>query len=315
MKKAIITVGENTTNNMKKIFFILAVMIIAVTGCRNTESDEPNQMEFSAEKTAEKEGAVPEKKNMILPEGTTLETRFAVPEGYKRMEAENGSLSEFLREYELKEDGAPVLLYNGSKKRNQSAHTAVFTLPIEEVDLQQCADSIMRIYAEYYWHTGQQEKIAFHFTNGFLCDYSKWREGYRVAVNGNDVSWSKDASYDDSYECFVKYLRTVFNYAGTLSMESLESETIPLSEMKVGDVIIKGGSPGHVVMVVDICENAAGKKAYLLGQGYMPAQEFHVIRNPAHSEDSWYYEEEIQFPLRTTEYIFEEESMIRRLLY
>lgn len=315
MKKAIITVGENTTNNMKKIFFILAVMIIAVTGCRNTESDEPNQMEFSAEKTAEKESAVPEEKKMILPEGTTLETRFAVPEGYERIEAEDGSLSEFLREYELKEDGAPVLLYNGSKKRNQSAHAAVFTLPIEEVDLQQCADSIMRIYAEYYWHTGQQEKIAFHFTNGFLCDYSKWREGYRVAVNGNDVNWSKDASYDDSYECFVKYLRIVFNYAGTLSMESSESETIPLSEMKVGDVIIKGGSPGHVVMVVDICENAAGKKAYLLGQGYMPAQEFHVIRNPAHSEDSWYYEEEIQFPLRTAEYTFKDESMIRRLLY
>lgn len=40
----------------------------------------------------------------------------------------------------------------------------------------------------------------------------------------------------------------------------------------VGDVFLKGGSPGHVVMVVDLCENEEGQKAFLPGQGYMPAQ-------------------------------------------
>lgn len=311
-------------SDMKKIIFILTAMLLVAVGCANAGMDEANQMKPSSDKietgmavenSSGKKAGAEKEKSIILPEGTTLETRFAVPEGYERIEAEEGSLCTFLREYELKEDGAFVHFFNGKEKGNQSAHVAVFALPIEAVDLQQCADSVMRIYAEYYWNTGQQDKIAFHFTNGFLCDYSKWRDGYRVVVEGNNVSWSKDASYDDSYETFVKYLQTVFSYAGTLSMEVLESETISLSDMTVGDVIMKGASPGHVVMVVDICENADGKKAYLLGQGYMPAQEFHVITNPAHGEDAWYYEEEISFPLRTAEYTFEEESMIRRLVY
>ena len=250
---------------------------------------------------------------ILNPKGMTLETRFSVPDGYTREEAEDESLTEFLRSYELKEDGSPVLLYDGRKKGNQKAHAAVFKLPIEEEDLQQCADSIMRVYAEYFYHTGRQEKIAFHFSNGFLAEYEKWREGNRIKIDGNDAYWAKTASYDDSYETFRSYLRMVFAYAGTQSMAG-ESEEISLPEIEVGDVFLKGGSPGHVVMVVDVCRRENGKKAFLLAQGYMPAQEFHVLKNPEHKEDPWYYEEEIVYPFHTPEYTFEEGSL-RRLGY
>lgn len=246
----------------------------------------------------------------ILPEGMTLESRIAVPEGFERITAEEDSLAAFLRNYSLKEDGTEVLLYDGTPKGNQNAHVAVFALPLEPQDLQQCADSVMRIYAEYYWETKQQDRIAFHFTNGFLAEYSKWREGYRIQVEGNEVSWVKSKDYDDSYENFVQYLKIVFSYAGTLSMNS-EAAPISLSEMQVGDVFLKGGSPGHVVMIVDLCENAEGKKAFLLGQGYMPAQEFHLLKNPLHENDPWYYEAELKYPLQTPEYTFEEGSLMR----
>ena len=69
-----------------------------------------------------------------------------------------------------------------------------------------------------------------------------------------------------------------------------------------------------MVMVVDICENEQGKKAYLLAQGYMPAQEFHVLKNPLCESDPWYYEEDITYPFLTPEYVFEEGS-IQRLSY
>lgn len=243
-------------------------------------------------------------------QGMTLESRVCVPEGYERKTAETGSLTEFLRTYPLKEHGSPVLLYDGSEKWNQDAHVAVFALPIEERDLQQCADSIMRVYAEYYLKAEQYEKIRFHFTNGFLAEYDKWREGYRISVDGNNVSWVKSANYDDSYETYVKYMRTVFTYAGTLSMEQ-ESETISVEEACVGDVIIKGGSPGHVVMIVDMCENEQGEKAFLLAQGYMPAQEFHVLKNPLHEENPWHYEEELAGSIRTPEYRFGEGCLKR----
>lgn len=174
-------------------------------------------------------------------------------------------------------------------------------------DLQQCADSVIRIYAEYFWSIGAYNRIKFHFTNGFLTEYEKWRDGYRISVDGNKVSWKKSSDKNSSYDCFESYLRIVFAYAGTLSMEG-EAEPIALSDIQTGDVFLQGGSPGHVVMVVDMCEKE-GKKAFLLGQGYMPAQEFHILKNPLHENDPWYYEDEITYPFRTPEYVFDKGSL------
>ena len=255
----------------------------------------------------------PASKSLIDPAGMTLESRILTPDGYTRTAEDAESLAAFLRGYSLKEDGSPVLLYDGREKGDQSAHQAVFALPMENADLQQCADSVMRVYAEYLYHSGQGEKIAFHFTNGFLAEWSKWREGSRIQVDGNEVSYVASTGYDDSYECFQKYLRVVFAYAGTLSMTA-ESQEISLSDLRVGDVFLKGGSPGHVVMVVDTCVNEAGEKAFLLAQGYMPAQEFHVLKNPRHDDDPWYYEREVTYPFSTAQYTFPEGSL-RRLEY
>ena len=170
------------------------------------------------------------------------------------------------------------------------------------------------MYAEYFWNTKQYDRIAFHYTSGFLAEYPKWREGNRIKVDGNTVKWVKSAGYDDSYECFVAYLKNVFSYAGTLSMYCEEAVEIPLGEAKAGDVFLYGGSPGHVVMIVDVCENEDGEKAFLLAQGYMPAQEFHLLINETHLEDPWYYESEISYPFSTPEYTFQEGSL-KALLY
>lgn len=249
----------------------------------------------------------------INPEGMTLETRISVPEGYTRISQEEGSLGSFIRSYGMKEDGAKVLLYDGTEKGNQRAQAAVFTLPLEARDLQQCADSVMRMYAEYFLSTEQYDKIAFQFTNGFLAEYTKWRDGYRIVVDGNNTYWSLTAGYDDSYECFQDFMRMVFAYAGTLSMQ-YEATEITMAELRIGDVFLYSGSPGHVVMVVDICEDANGKKAFLLAQGFMPAQEFHVLRNPNHENDPWYYEDEVVYPFVTPQYTFSEGSL-KRLEY
>lgn len=246
-------------------------------------------------------------RRLIDPVGTTLETRIRTPKGYLRTEAEEGSLAEYLRTYELKPDQSPVLLYDGTPKGDQDSHAAVFALPLEDDDLQQCADSVMRVYAEYYWEKGEYDKIRFHFVSGFLAEYEKWREGWRIKVNGNKVSWSKSASFDDSYECFRSFMRIVFSYAGTLSMAA-ECERISLADAAPGDVFLKGGSPGHVVMIIDACTDDDGRKAFLLAQGYMPAQEFHVLKNTLH-DDPWYYEDEITYPFATPGYIFEEGSL------
>ena len=295
------SISDNQSNNN----------ISSASDNSQSNDDFPSDSQNETDTNSQTESPAKEEPYSIIdPSGMTVETRILPPEGYSRTPSEEGSLTEFLRDYPLKEDKSPVLLYNGRKKGNQKAHQAVLTLPIEELDLQQCADSVIRIYAEYYYRTGQPEKIAFHFTNGFLAEYTRWRDGERISVNGNDVEWVPGEAPDDSYETFVKYLQMVFCYAGTLSM-STECEEIPLSQADVGDLFLKGGSPGHVVMIIDICENETGSRAFLLAQGYMPAQEFHILKNPLHEDDCWYYEEEITYPLRTPEYTFDEHSLCR----
>ena len=251
-----------------------------------------------------------EVQSFVNPSGKTLAKRILTPKGYKRIKAKKGSFEAFLRNYKLKPDGSPVLLYDGREKWNQSAHIAVFKLPIENEDLQQCADSIMRVYGEYYYGKKAYDKITFLLGNGFIADFDKWRRGYSISVSGNKIAWVYSSKNDSSYDSFKRFMRIVFAYSGTLNMD-YSSKKIKLSEARVGDIFVKGGSPGHVVMIADICKNKKGKKAYLLAQGYLPAQEFQLLKNPLHEDDPWYYEDEIKYPLRTPEYSFDKGSLRR----
>lgn len=273
------------------------------------EQNEETEKE-SEEDTVEESTEALEEIRLVNPEGSTLETRILTPEGYVRISASEDSLLTFLRNQELKADGSPVMLYNNTEKGNQNAQIAVFTFDVGENDLQQCADSIMRVYGEYYWSIGAYEKIGFHLTNGFFMDYLTWREGKRIKVNGNTVSWVSSKGYDDSYDCFRSYLKQVMVYAGTLSLNE-ESTTIEKDDIQAGDMIIKGGSPGHCVLIVDVAENQSGEKCYLLAQGYMPAQDFHILNNPANSGNPWYYDKDLEYPIRTPEYTFGEGSIKR----
>ena len=247
---------------------------------------------------------------IINTAGKNLQERIAPPPEFGRTKAGKNSLTAFLREYPLKKAGKPVLLYNGEEKGNQNAHVAVFKLPLEKEDLQQCADSVMRVYAEYFWKTGQKERISFRFVDGFQAKYTKWRSGYRIRAGESRSFWVSGGARDDSYENFKKYLRMVFAYASTLSLEQ-ESKKIKLSEVETGDIFLNAGSPGHVVMVVDVCSAPDGKKAFLLAQGFMPAQEFHLLKNPLHEDNPWYYVDEVSYPLQTPEYSFEKGSFCR----
>ncbi|KIR01148.1 hypothetical protein P261_02899 [Lachnospiraceae bacterium TWA4] len=276
-------------------------------------SDEDTDTSHLEIKDTKKDSTVQEK-NFINSDGKTLESRIQVPNAYKRVSVKAGSLGEFLRTYEMKPDKSPVLLYNGLKKGNQSDHVAVFTLPIENRNLQQCADSIMRIYGEYYYHKKEYKKINFILGGGFVAKFDKWKSGYGIGVSGDRLKWISKPKNDSSYESFKKFMQIVFAYSGTLNMED-DSKKISEKQMQIGDIFLKGGSPGHVVMVVDMCTNEKGEKAFLLAQGYMPAQEFHVIKNPLHKDDPWYYVSELSYPFKTAEYTFDEGSLKRYELF
>ncbi len=217
-----------------------------------------------------------------------LHQRFPPPPGFQRIPADPASFASYLRHLPLKPPNTPVLLYDGREKRNQNAHVAVVDLPIGKKDLHQCADAIMRLRAEYLWQNKQYKKIHFNLTNGFRVDYERWRKGGRVKVTGNRTEWVQSAAISESYATFWKYLEFVFSYAGTLSL-SRELQSVPMSDMQIGDVFIQGGSPGHAVLVVDMAADVSGKKIYLLAQSYMPAQEIQILKNPEQPDGQpWY---------------------------
>lgn len=85
-----------------------------------------------------------------------------------------------------------------------------------------------------------------------------------------------------------------------------------IQDMQPGDVFIKGGSPGHAVIVVDMATDVkTGKKMFMLAQSYMPAQEIQVLKNPNNSLLSPWYSLDFGDNLETPEWDFTSKELKR----
>ena len=300
----------------QSVFMVFMVLCLLASGCSALPESSP-----MPSSPAPSVSAAPEDSPLSSPTpaptetpfvyynetGTTIATRIKTPDGYTR--TEGNAYEEFIRNQALQAHGSPVLLYNGEPKGNQNAHVAVLSIDVGERDRQQCADAALRLRCEFLFSTQQYDRINYHLTNGDEFPYAKYREGYRLKVDGNNTSLVKTADADDSYEAFRKYCDVLFSYAGTISVEK-ESTAIPKEDMRIGDVFVIGGSPGHCVIVMDMCENAQGDKLFLLGQSYMPAQQIHILKNPG-SDSPWYSLSALDYPFATPEWTFKTECLRR----
>ncbi|MBK7666603.1 MAG: hypothetical protein IPJ32_04205 [Sphingobacteriaceae bacterium] len=166
---------------------------------------------------------------LINVKGKTIEERFNPPEGYKRKNYSTGCFEYYLKTLPLKPAGEKVHTYDGSIKQPDNVYEAVVNIDVGTKDLQQCADAIMRLRAEYLFATEQFDEIHFNFTNGNKASYSKYAEGYRFQPKAN--AWVKTAKEDHSYKAFRDYLELVFTYAGSLSL-SRELMQIDIEDME-----------------------------------------------------------------------------------
>lgn len=164
---------------------------------------------------------------------------------------------------------------------------------------------MIRLRAEYLFSQGRYDEIHFNSSSGDSIDYARWRSGERPKVVGGRVQWVSRAVPDVSYAGFRRYLRFVFQYAGTAS---LAAELVPVAsfdDLHLADVFIRGGSPGHAVLVAAVAvHQETGRKAFLLLQSYMPAQDVHGLRNPASASWSPWYEVPAGDGLVTPEWTF-----------
>lgn len=211
-----------------------------------------------------------------------------LPQGFERTAADTTSFAYWLRNTGLKQNKT-VHLFNGAEKKNQQAQFAVMNVSVGNKDLQQCADAVMRLRAEYLFAHKRFTEIVFY--------------------DNNKTAYAFTAPYDRSH--FDAYLQQAFGMCGSASLSKQLAKNILVHEVQPGDVFIRGGFPGHAAIVTDVAVNKEGKKIFMLAQSYMPAQEIHVLKNPVNENLSPWYEADNAEKIITPEYTFTKNELKR----
>jgi len=291
---------------MKNIFFLSSCLLLLYCQQDPSSNNDIKTRDLNTPITIVK----PPK--LVNPTGNTIVNRFSPPPNSERIASKDtSSFAYYLQHLPLKPDGSEVLYYNGNTKPNNGIYKAVVDLPIGKKDLHQCADAIMRLRAEHLFKQKAYKQIQFNFTNGFPVNYSIWKQGNRVVVNGNKTYWKAKTTPSNSYKNFWAYLETIFTYAGTYSL-SKELKPIVVENMEIGDVFIQGGFPGHAIIVVDMAVHPdTGASLFMVAQSYMPAQELQVLSNPQEATISPWYRCNFGETLITPEWEFSKDDLKR----
>lgn len=183
---------------------------------------------------------------------------------------------------------APIVDYRGRPIANQAKHAQVITYDVGTSDLQQCADALMRLRAEYLFSQKKYGDIGFHFTGGGYYAWAAYCRGIRPVNSGGHVTFAPSAPPAPmTHAALRKYLDIVYNYANTVS---LCKELKPAKRFQIGTVIIFPGNPGHCCMIIDAAVINKKDTMFKLAEGYMPAQSIYVLSNPYEPQLSpWYH--------------------------
>jgi Domain of unknown function (4846) len=252
---------------------LLGGLLFLLASCNHNKSTTPRKTE-----TIKPNAGNPYKQIKKIP----------LPAGFNRVTADSASFSAYLRNIGLKEQTI-VYLYNGQPKHNQTAQYALLNISVGNTDLQQCADAVMRLRAEYLFAEKQFDKIIF--------------------FDNDNTHYTFTAPY--SRDHFDKYLNRVFGMCGSASLSKQLKPVNSFAAIEPGNVLIRGGFPGHAVIVMDVAVNEAGKKIYLLAQSYMPAQDIHVLKNPMNEDLSPWYEVNDDHIIQTPEYTFMQHELMK----
>ncbi|WP_412984159.1 DUF4846 domain-containing protein [Pontimicrobium sp. IMCC45349] len=249
--------------------------------------------------------------NHLNEDKLTISSRVETPEGYQRVSYPKGSFQEYLRNYNLKPFGTKIINYDDTEYFWQRGHIGILDIPVPKNGLQQCADALIRVRSEYLWDNNRKDEIGFNFTSGHYCSWKKYAQGYRPKIDGNKVSFHKTAAKDTSKTNFYKYLNLIYMYSGTLSLYHELPKINNANNLKIGDMLIKGGSPGHIAIICDEVVNAKGDKLFLLFQGNTPAQSVHLVKNLEDTNLSPWYQLEKDAVIPVSNYTFYDSKFVR----
>ena len=214
-----------------------------------------------------------------------LANRFPPPAGFKRVVLKDRSFGQWLRFLPLSPAGTPVTVFGHGPIEAASVPHIAAVADLDARRSQECADTIFRLRAEYLRWANREGDITFAAGDGVKLTWAEWKRGLRPHAEGRRLSLSQTGTPGVSRLDFDRYLASVFNWCGTLTLVA-DGQPVDLADVQAGDYFVHGGSPGHAVLVMDVARSDAGAAKALLLQGFMPAQSAHTIfRAPG---DPWF---------------------------
>jgi hypothetical protein len=189
------------------------------------------------------------------------------PKEFQRELYPAGSYSHWIQDLPLKSQ--PIIL-NYKKQVVESELYRVFgvvRMPLLfQSDLEQCADFAMRLWAEYHKSSDTLDKL-------FLFDYS-----------GHKALFAK------SGKSYINFLKQAFANTNSHSLKN-GCKPVTANEIIPGDMFVQNerGGIGHVSVVLDACKSKQGKRLFLIGYSFMPAQEFHIEKaSDSYGAEGWF---------------------------
>jgi len=211
---------------------------------------------------------------------STVAESIPVPDGYLRVAVAPGSFGEWLRHLPLKPADSGVVLHDGRPVTDHGTVAAVVDIDVGRSDLQQCADAVMRLRAEYLFSRRLTGLIGFELYSGERYRFEAYAGGMMLVPSGERIAWRSGPPQDRSHASLRRWLDIVFGFASTRSLAHELRPVGSLANAAIGDVFIQPGSPGHAAIIVDLAVDPTdGRKLALLAQSSTPARDVHVLRN------------------------------------
>ena len=212
----------------------------------------------------------------------SLEARFAVPPGYARVAVPSGSFGAWLRDLPLAAEGSAVLSNTGETvfPGGDPYVAAVVAIDVGAGDLQQSADAVLRLHAEWLWASDQSDALSYRSASKLALPFSRWAKGQRLLASGPNVFWVvKGKPRPPSYDDFRQYIDAVMLWSNHVSLAARANHVADPTALSPGDFFLQTRGKGHAILVLDVAQKPTGERVALLGQALQsPAQSIHVMR-------------------------------------
>jgi hypothetical protein len=281
---------------MPVYFHLLTALFFAISSCTTDTTHYPDNIQPN-----------------ITSSNVTAKTikDISLPTGFNYAENNDTIYAHWLLDLGLKENKT-VYLYNGDLKPDQNVQYGVLNIDIGKKDLVQCADAVIKLRADFLFAKHRYSELNFTVTSGDSISFEKWLKGFRWKEHGSKLrSYKTNMVVSDSQKEFNKFMELVYSYCGSYSLSKELRPVSDINTIQPGDVFVKGGFPGHAITVMAVAKNSAGERIFLLSQGYMPAQDIHILKNYNNPKLSPWYSVKDIYPLYTPQWQFQTGSLKR----